>query len=49
MRKITDDEIQFFNDNGYLILKQVIQPDELAVVQKESQLLIDDILAGRAV
>ena len=46
MRKITDDEIQFFNDNGYLILKQVIQQDELAVMQKESQRLIDEILSG---
>lgn len=46
MRKITDDEIQFFNDNGYLILKSVIQPDELAVIQGESQRLIDEILNG---
>ena len=46
MRKITDNEIQFFNDNGYLILKGVIQPDELAVTQSESQRLIDEILAG---
>ncbi|MDE0683915.1 MAG: hypothetical protein OXI63_13435, partial [Candidatus Poribacteria bacterium] len=46
MRKITDNEIQFFNDNGYLILKRVIQPDELAVTQSESQRLIDEILVG---
>ena len=46
MQKITDNEIQFFNENGYLILKHVIQPDELAVVQRESQRLIDEILAG---
>ena len=46
MKKITDNEIQFFNDNGYLILKGVIQPDELAVTQIESQRLIDEILAG---
>ena len=46
MQKITDNEIQFFNENGYLILKQVIQQDELAVIQGESQRLIDEILAG---
>ena len=46
MQKITDNEIQFFNENGYLILKGVIQPDELAVTQSESQRLIDEILAG---
>lgn len=46
MRKITDNEIQFFNDNGYLILKQVIQPDELAVIQSGSQRLINQILSG---
>ena len=46
MRKITDNEIQFFNENGYLILKQVIQLDELSVIQRESQRLIDDILEG---
>ena len=37
MQKITDNEIQFFNDNGYLILKGVIQSDELSVIQRESQ------------
>ncbi|MCG9129817.1 phytanoyl-CoA dioxygenase family protein [Candidatus Poribacteria bacterium] len=44
MRKITDGEIQFFVDNGYLILKNIIQPDELDVIQGESQRLIDEIL-----
>ncbi len=48
MRKITDTEIQFFNENGYLILKQVIHPDECDVIQRESQRLIDEILAGGA-
>ena len=47
MKKITDNEIQFFNDNGYLILKRVIQPDELAVIQRESQRLIDRDFVGR--
>ena len=46
MRKITDEEIQFFSENGYLILKHVIQTDELALIQKESQRLIDEILDG---
>ena len=46
MRKITNEEIQFFDENGYVILRGVIQPDELAEMQRESQRLIDEILSG---
>jgi phytanoyl-CoA hydroxylase len=46
MQKITDEDIQFFDDNGYVILRRVIQPDELTEIQRESQRLIDEILSG---
>ena len=48
MRKITDKQIQFFDENGYLILRDVIQLDELSEIQRESQRLIDEILSGGA-
>lgn len=46
MRKITDDEIRFFDENGYVICKQVLHSDELSNMQAESARLIDEILAG---
>lgn len=46
MRKITDEEIQFFDENGYVIMRGIIQPDELAEIQRESQRLIDEVLSG---
>ena len=46
VKNMRKNEIQFFNENGYLILKGVIQSDELSVIQRESQRLIDEILAG---
>ncbi len=46
MRKITDDEIQFFDANGYVICRGVLHGDELAHFQAESQRLIDEIQAG---
>ncbi len=46
MRKITDEEIAFFDENGYVICPKVLHTDELAHVQSESQRLIDDVLAG---
>jgi hypothetical protein len=46
MRKITEKEIQFFDDNGYVILRGIIQPDELAEIQRESRRLIDEVLSG---
>jgi len=30
MRLISDEEIRFFDDNGYLICRGIIQGDELA-------------------
>ena len=48
MRKITDAEIQFFDENGYVILRKIIQPDELAEIRRESQRLIDEITSGGA-
>ena len=46
MRKITDDEIAFFDENGYVICKAVLRADELAHVQSETQRLIDEVLDG---
>ena len=46
MRRITDDEIRFFDENGYVIIRQVLNPDELANFQAESQRLIDDVQSG---
>jgi phytanoyl-CoA hydroxylase len=46
MRKITDDEIQFFDENGYVICRNVLHADELGHFQKESARLIDEIVSG---
>ena len=46
MRKITDDEIQFFDDNGFVICKNVLAADELANFQAESRRLIDAVRRG---
>ncbi|MBI4550672.1 MAG: phytanoyl-CoA dioxygenase family protein [Candidatus Latescibacteria bacterium] len=46
MRKITDAEIRFFDENGYAIIRGVLQDDELANFQKESQRLIDEVVSG---
>ncbi len=46
MRKITDDEIEFFDKNGYVICKGVLHADELAHVQAETARLIDEVLSG---
>jgi phytanoyl-CoA hydroxylase len=43
MRKITDDEIQFFDQNGYVICKGVLHDDELDCFQSESFRLIEEI------
>lgn len=48
MRKITDAEIQFFDDNGYVICRKVLVADELANFQAESARLIEEIQAGGA-
>lgn len=45
MRLISDEQIRFFDDQGYLICRGIIQGDELANAQRESQRLIDEILA----
>lgn len=44
MRKITDDEIRFFDENGYVICRNVLAEDELDSFRRESQRLIDRIL-----
>ena len=49
MRKITDEEIGFFDDNGYVICSTVIADDELECFRRESQRLIDEVLAGGCV
>jgi phytanoyl-CoA hydroxylase len=46
MRKITDEEIRFFDENGYVICRNVLHTDELEHFRAESGRLIDQILAG---
>lgn len=46
MRKITDEEIAFFDENGFVICKGVLHAEELANFRAESQRLIDEVLAG---
>src|SRR5947209_11087004 len=46
MRKITDDEIRFFDENGYVICRGVLHEDELANFRSESARLIGEIVGG---
>lgn len=46
MRKITDAEIQFFDENGYAIIKNVLHSDELENYRAESARLIKEIVEG---
>jgi phytanoyl-CoA hydroxylase len=46
MRKITDEEIQFFDKNGYVICRNVLHADELEHFRAESARLIAEIQAG---
>jgi phytanoyl-CoA hydroxylase len=46
MRKITDAEIQFFDENGYVICRNVLHADELENFRAESARLIDEIVSG---
>jgi len=46
MRKITDEKIQFFDDNGYVICRNVLHSDELENFRSESARLIEEVLAG---
>ena len=48
MRKITGQEISFFDINGYVICKDVLHDEELEHFRSESACLIDEILAGGA-
>lgn len=43
MRKITDEEIDFFDRNGYVICRGVLHADELAEFRRESARLIQEI------
>jgi phytanoyl-CoA hydroxylase len=45
MRKITDDEIRFFDENGYVICRSVLHADELENFRAESARLIEEIVA----
>lgn len=45
MRKITNEEIAFFDENGYVICRNVLHADELENFRAESRRLIDEILA----
>jgi ectoine hydroxylase-related dioxygenase (phytanoyl-CoA dioxygenase family) len=46
MRKITDEEIQYFDENGYVICRGVLAADELANFRAEAARLIEEILSG---
>jgi phytanoyl-CoA hydroxylase len=46
MRKITDEEIAFFDENGYVICKNVLHADELENFRAESKRLIEEVLEG---
>lgn len=46
MRHITDEKIRFFDENGFVICKNVLNADELEHFRKESQRLIDRVLEG---
>lgn len=46
MRKISDDEIRFFDENGYVICRAVLHEDELLNFQAESARLIEEIVSG---
>jgi ectoine hydroxylase-related dioxygenase (phytanoyl-CoA dioxygenase family) len=46
MRKITDEEIAFFDENGYVICRSVLHADELEHFRAESQRLIDEVRGG---
>jgi len=46
MRKITDEEIAFFDENGYAICRGVLHADELEHFQAESARLIREIREG---
>jgi len=46
MRKITEEEIAFFDENGYVICRNVLHADELEHFRAESARLIEEILAG---
>lgn len=46
MKRITGEDIDFFDANGYLHIPAVIQPDELSALQAETRRLIDRIQAA---
>ncbi len=46
MRRITDEEIRFFDENGYVIVPQALGPEELVHFKTESKRLIDEVMAG---
>lgn len=46
MRKITNEEIQFFDDNGFVICRNVLNADELENYRKESARLIEEVVSG---
>src|SRR5207249_3076514 len=46
MRKITDAEIRFFDENGFVICRGVLQADELENFRAESARLIQEVRDG---
>jgi ectoine hydroxylase-related dioxygenase (phytanoyl-CoA dioxygenase family) len=43
---ITDEQAQFFRDNGLLVIRNVLRGEELAAMQRETQMLVDKAVAG---
>jgi len=43
---ITDEQAQFFRDNGLLVVRNVLRGDELAAMQRETLPLIEKAVAG---
>src|SRR3954468_16543190 len=45
--EITQEQADFFRDNGLLVIRNVLRGPELAALQAETQVLVDQARAGR--
>ncbi|MBA3709941.1 MAG: phytanoyl-CoA dioxygenase family protein [Planctomycetes bacterium] len=43
---LTSDQVEFFKDNGLLVIRNLIAPAELALLQSETRTLVDRAVAG---